>query len=228
MSGELAQAQSTIQSIINNIENKVQTEGLTLRFAVVSYRDHPPQDSSYVTQALDFTDGHEASEYVKNLKASGGGDEPEAVHDGLMHCCKQLNWVDLPGTPMLRYIFHIADAHPHGKEFGNICETNEGCLCGMRISEVYHEINIKQIHYRLIKARATRQLLHMEEIFKKNIGDFASTDLSHAKEMDVKVSDMIIHEVIPAYAWIWQRTKVYQIKLIIFIYFLSKFPIESH
>lgn len=43
MGSELAQAQSTILSIINNIENKVQTEGLTLRFAVVSYRDHVPQ-----------------------------------------------------------------------------------------------------------------------------------------------------------------------------------------
>lgn len=58
MSSELGQAQSTILSIINNIEKKVQTEGLTLRFAIVSYRDHPPQESTYITQALDFTDGH--------------------------------------------------------------------------------------------------------------------------------------------------------------------------
>lgn len=115
MGSELAQAQSTILSIINNVENKVRTEGLTLRFAVVSYRDHAPQESTYVTQALDFTDGHDAGEYVKKLQAWGGGDFPEAVHDGLMHCCKNLNWVELPGTPTLRYIFHIADAPPHGK-----------------------------------------------------------------------------------------------------------------
>ena len=76
MGSELAQAQSTIISIINNIGNKVQTEGLSLRFAVVSYRDHPPQESSYVTQALDFTDGHEASQYVEKLIATGGGDTP--------------------------------------------------------------------------------------------------------------------------------------------------------
>jgi hypothetical protein len=181
MSGELSQAQSTIQSIIHNIENKVQTEGLTLRFAVVSYRDHPPQESSYVTQALDFTDGNEAIAYVKNLHAWGGGDAPEAVHDGLMHCCKNLNWVELQGTPVLRYIFHISDAHPHGKEFGNSHESKEGCLCGMRISEVYHEINMRQIHFRLIKARSNPELLKMEEQFKTNIVDFNSTDLSHAK-----------------------------------------------
>jgi hypothetical protein len=43
MSGELAQVQSTIVAIIKKIENKVRTEGVTLRFAIVTYRDHPPQ-----------------------------------------------------------------------------------------------------------------------------------------------------------------------------------------
>jgi len=31
-----------------------------LRFAIVTYRDHPPQDSTYVTKLLDFTDEREA------------------------------------------------------------------------------------------------------------------------------------------------------------------------
>lgn len=43
MCSELAQVQSTIVAIIKKIENKVRTEGITLRFAVVTYRDHPPQ-----------------------------------------------------------------------------------------------------------------------------------------------------------------------------------------
>lgn len=68
--------QSTIVAIIKKIENKVRTEGITLRFAVVTYRDHPPQESSYVTQLKDFTDAHEAIDYVNKLNASGGGDEP--------------------------------------------------------------------------------------------------------------------------------------------------------
>lgn len=40
----------------------------------------------------------------------------------------------------------------------------------------------------------------MEKIFKEKIGDFGSTDISHARELNVKVSDMIIHEVLPDYA----------------------------
>lgn len=93
MAGELAQVQEVIKSIITNIESKVSTEGLQLRFAIVSYRDHPPQESSYVTQHLDFTDQFSAINYVKALSASGGGDEPEAVHDGLLVSAKKLNWV---------------------------------------------------------------------------------------------------------------------------------------
>lgn len=93
MTGELAQVQSTIVAIIKKIENKVQTEGITLRFAVVTYRDHPPQDSSYVTQYKDFTDATEIIDYVNKLSAAGGGDEPEAVHDGLIDSCQKLNWV---------------------------------------------------------------------------------------------------------------------------------------
>ena len=43
MAGQLAQVQSAIVSIIKKIESKVATEGITLRFAIVTYRDHPPQ-----------------------------------------------------------------------------------------------------------------------------------------------------------------------------------------
>jgi hypothetical protein len=74
MTGELAQVQSTIVAIIKKIENKVRTEGITLRFAVVTYRDHPPQESSYVTQYKDFTDVTDIIDYVNKLNAAGGGD----------------------------------------------------------------------------------------------------------------------------------------------------------
>lgn len=38
----------------------------------------------------------------------------------------------------------------------------------------------------------------MEKIFQKNIGDFQSVQIANAKEMDVRVSDMIIHEIMPS------------------------------
>jgi hypothetical protein len=81
MGSELAQVQSTIVSIIEKIQNKVRTEGITLRFAVVAYRDHC---DSNLLDRHDFTDAHDTIEFVKKLSANGGGDEPEAAHDGLL------------------------------------------------------------------------------------------------------------------------------------------------
>lgn len=115
MGGELARVQTTIEELINKIEAKVMTEGITLRFSIVSYKDH---GDTNMIQAQDFTDANTCIDFVKKLYAGGGGDEPEAAHDGLLHATTKLNWVDLSGTPMLRYIFHILDAPPHGKEFG--------------------------------------------------------------------------------------------------------------
>ncbi len=47
------------------------------------------------------------------------GDYPEAALDGLHAAATQINWREAKHTPSLRYIFHIADAPPHGKEFGH-------------------------------------------------------------------------------------------------------------
>jgi hypothetical protein len=50
----------------------------------VTYRDHPPQDSTYVSKAQDFTNNKEIRDYINRLDVTGDGDEPEAAHDGLM------------------------------------------------------------------------------------------------------------------------------------------------
>lgn len=71
MSSELAQVQSTINALIEKIQNKVRTEGITLRFAVVAYRDH---GDSNIIEAQDFTDAHDTIPFVNKLIASGGGD----------------------------------------------------------------------------------------------------------------------------------------------------------
>ena len=93
----------------------MQTEGIELRFAVVTYRDHPPQDSTYVTKVQDFTDDRAIRNYIQSLDATGGGDFAEAVHDGLLVAARDLSWRNYPMVPSLRYIFHVADAPPHGK-----------------------------------------------------------------------------------------------------------------
>ena len=58
-------------------------------------------------------------------------------------------------------------------------------------------MNMRQIHYRMIKVRNNPRVDKMEEIFKGKLGNFDSADIGHAGEMDVRVSDMVIHEVLP-------------------------------
>lgn len=70
----------------------------------------------------------------------------------------------------------------------------------MQTDDVIREINMKQIHYRLIKVRNNPRVDQMEKIFMEKMANFDSTDIQHAKEMNVKVSDMIIHEVLPDFA----------------------------
>ena len=144
----------------------------------------------------DFTDAKSAQEFTNKLYAMGGGDEPEAVHDALQAACKRLSWVESPSTPMVRYIFHVLDAPPHGKEF-DTHEAQEGCKCGIQTNDVIHQMNLRQIHYRMIKVRNNPRVDKMESIFKSQLGNFDSADIAHASEMDVRVSDMVIHEVMP-------------------------------
>lgn len=87
-----------------------------LRLAIVAYRDHPPQDVSYVTKTLPFTSAvPEVKEFLKSLYASGGGDGPEAV-TAAMKACLDLDW--RPNSSKM--VVLIADAPPHGiGEYGD-------------------------------------------------------------------------------------------------------------
>lgn len=97
--------------------------------------------------------------------------------------------------PTLRYIFHIGDAPPHGDLYGGYSDTwKDGCPCGITIEKIAHVINLKEIHYRLIKAG---DLKKMPDIFKAKIINYEDCDLKNAKELDIKMSDMIIRELLP-------------------------------
>jgi len=82
---------------------------LDLRFAVVEYRDHPPQELSFVVRTHPFGDGDLLQQGLERLEPSGGGDAPEAVLDGLIEAAN-LQW--RPSTD--RLCFLVGDAPPHG------------------------------------------------------------------------------------------------------------------
>ncbi|KZT44610.1 hypothetical protein SISSUDRAFT_1068458 [Sistotremastrum suecicum HHB10207 ss-3] len=87
-----------------------------LRVGLIAFRDHPPQDHTYITRKFDFTsDIRQVHDSLKTLYASGGGDGPEAVTAGLWEALN-MNWRD--GASKM--IVLIADAPPHGiGEYGD-------------------------------------------------------------------------------------------------------------
>ena len=83
-----------------------------LRVGLVSYRDHPPEETSYITQKFELSpDTAKIEQNVMQMAASGGGYGPEAVSTALqvMNKMEYLN-------ESAKIAVLIGDAPPHGVE----------------------------------------------------------------------------------------------------------------
>ena len=106
MGSYIAQTQRNITFIAETV---IKT-AFDVRLALVEYRDHPPQDTSYVSRSHDFTNNvTEMKGWVDSMSAAGGGDIPEAVADGLYEA---LNLTYRPRATKI--CIWIGDAQPHG------------------------------------------------------------------------------------------------------------------
>jgi hypothetical protein len=132
-----------------------------LRLGLVTFRDHPPQDESFVTRVVPLTENiEEIREGVERMRASGGGDGPEAVTDGLMELLN-LDWH--PGST--RLVVMVGDAPPHGVEPRGD-GFPEGCPCGRHWytqAEGCREMNIV-VH--TVGCRGIRSFHGAEAVFK--------------------------------------------------------------
>ncbi|EMS16381.1 elongation factor-2 kinase [Entamoeba histolytica HM-3:IMSS] len=137
MGSYLNAAQQSIEKIINTI---IQSEKCDVRFALVEYKDHPPQDSSFAFRLTDFTDSMKCiKEAVNKMDANGGGDTPESVCCA-MHCASNLKYREKAA----KVIVWIGDAPPHGF----IREGDgfpKGCPCGCDLLKEVRECMNKDI-----------------------------------------------------------------------------------
>jgi Mg-chelatase subunit ChlD len=79
-------------------------------FGVVAYRDHPPEDLTYVTQVYPLSrELGKVQEVLNGLQAEGGGDDPEAVMDGLWDALQESQW----RTSSYKVIVLVGDAPAH-------------------------------------------------------------------------------------------------------------------
>ncbi|KAJ4459362.1 putative Alpha-protein kinase vwkA [Paratrimastix pyriformis] len=100
-----------VQENLNKIVSQISSSGSvdSLRIAVIKYRDHPPQDSTFVTQVVDFTSDLTAIRAaIGSMSPEGGGDGPEAVTAAFKDALA-LSYRD--SAPKI--IIFIADAPPH-------------------------------------------------------------------------------------------------------------------
>lgn len=107
---------------------------IDLRVGLVEYRDHPPQDSSFVTRVNLLTaDLGRIQKAINGLSANGGGDAPEAVYDGVSDACYKMPW----RLHSCRLALLVGDAPPHG------ARAHEGrgkpCACGRDLHAVTAE-----------------------------------------------------------------------------------------
>ncbi|GLB38404.1 hypothetical protein LshimejAT787_0502690 [Lyophyllum shimeji] len=87
-----------------------------LRVGLVAFRDHPPQDHTYIVKNFGFSsDISKVHNHLSTLYASGGGDGPEAVTAAMAEALG-MDWRERAS----KMIVLIADAPPHGiGEYGD-------------------------------------------------------------------------------------------------------------
>lgn len=84
---------------------------------LVAFRDYPPQEDTYITQEYDFTTEISTMKAnLRQLKAEGGGDGPEA-QTAALDAALNASWRD-DGA---KIAILITDSPPHG-----ICEDGDG------------------------------------------------------------------------------------------------------
>ena len=127
MKDDIEAVKNSLFEIVDHTTRR--TENLEIRFGVVSYRDHPPQDRSYVTRVFDFTEKiKRVHKLISSLKPSEGGDTPEAVADGLFDARTKLSWE----RNAYKVLLLVGDAPPHGKKYNSIGDDYfpDGCPKG--------------------------------------------------------------------------------------------------
>jgi Mg-chelatase subunit ChlD len=106
----IAAAQRQMIDVLRALTKDAQV-AIDLQVGVVEYRDHPPQEQSFVYRVHGLTGNlARAQKAINKLKADGGGDTPEAVYDGLCAACDELSW----RTHSRRIAVLVGDAPPHG------------------------------------------------------------------------------------------------------------------
>jgi hypothetical protein len=131
MGSFIGAAQKQMIALLRALGDEARTP-IDLHVALVEYRDHPPQDHSFVAQTHPFTgDLGAAQKVINGLRPNGGGDAPEAVYDGLHVAGADLAW----RAHARRLAVLVGDAPPHGWGFAGD-GFRGGCPCKRTLESI--------------------------------------------------------------------------------------------
>lgn len=106
MGDELEYLKTELLDVINRV--KVAQANRAIYTGSVFYRD---QGDEYITKISGFTSNiQQTHDFIKQQRAAGGGDFPEAVHTALDKSVNELQWSD---NSRARILFLLLDAPPH-------------------------------------------------------------------------------------------------------------------
>ena len=154
MQDEIRQVKTHIEKIVREVESGYPRPDI--RVGLVTYRDHSPEEYEYLTLNFGFEhDVERALQHLNSIQASGGGDHPEAVADGLNEAINNMDWRDYhilgqSNYPDYNYetqklIFLIGDASPHG--IGSSDNSFEqGCPDGLHYKDLAYQAQERGIN----------------------------------------------------------------------------------
>jgi len=192
MSSYIEASKRTIQRIMKVFSGMLEDVN-KIRFAFIAYRDHPPQDSTFVTKVQDFDAEEKVLHFLKDVKAAGGGDTPEAVLDGINDAANSIKW----RPDSMKFVFHVLDAPGHGKDWTTTDDGfPKGCPCKLDITEIGRKLNDLKVRYKCMKIGNSLDLTLAK--MKGAIGNFEVTELDKASSMEIVVTEIMTRDVLNA------------------------------
>jgi hypothetical protein len=168
MASYIEGAKESVKTIIEDAQKslkEMQKDEDSLQFAVVAYRDHPPQETTFVTKISNFTNAKTTLEFLaQEVLPVGGGDQAEAVMDGLYDALYNVEW----RANSEKFLFLVLDSPPHGKRFN--CSSDgfpDGCPCGHSEMTLLPKMREMKIDFTILKV--TDQVNTMIELFSQYV-----------------------------------------------------------
>jgi hypothetical protein len=131
MGGFIDDAKKRMKSILEQLSEEF---GVDTKVGLSLYRDHPGQDTSFVTVVFDLMSIKDIQDKINKITVEGGGDFPEAVLDGIIEGIKSMSW--RKGSKKIAFL--IGDAPPHGMEGKDCCDCGKTWGEAIQIAEEYN------------------------------------------------------------------------------------------